>query len=42
MDEKCDENSALWLNVGPQNWGSDPKYLDQFFLKPANPEAYKP
>ena len=42
MGEDCDESSALWLNVGPEKWGSDPAYLDNFFLKPANAEAYKP
>ena len=37
----CDENSKLWENVGVANWGSK-KYLDQFFLRPADPTAYKP
>lgn len=41
LDENCDRNSTGWLHVGTENWGS-PKYLDQFFLRPANPEEYKP
>ncbi len=40
LDENCDFNSPDWLNVGPENWGSDPAYLDQFFLRPADPMAY--
>ncbi|MBX6321055.1 MAG: ABC transporter substrate-binding protein [Rhodospirillaceae bacterium] len=42
MGEDCDENSDKWLNVGPERWGSSREYLDQFFLRPADPEAYKP
>ena len=42
LDENCSESSDKWLNVGPANWGSAPAYLDQFFLRPANPETYKP
>jgi ribose transport system substrate-binding protein len=38
----CDENSADWLKVGADRWGADPAYLDSFFLKPADPKAYKP
>ncbi|MCU0906222.1 MAG: ABC transporter substrate-binding protein [Rhodobacteraceae bacterium] len=42
MGEDCDENSPNWLAVGPARWGQDPAYLDQFFLRPADPRAYKP
>lgn len=42
LPEDCDENSAEWLKVGADRWGADPAYLDQFFLKPADPKAYKP
>ncbi len=41
MGTDCDENNKLWAHVGPEVWGSQ-KYLDQFFLRPANPEKYKP
>ena len=30
-----------WYNVGAENWASK-AYLDQFFLRPADPEAFKP
>ncbi len=42
LPEDCSEDSDKWLNVGPANWGSDPAYLNNFFLHPADPEAYKP
>lgn len=42
MNEDCSVDSAEWLAVGPERWGADPAYLDQFFLKPADPKAYKP
>jgi ribose transport system substrate-binding protein len=42
LNEDCDENSDKWLNVGPAKWGSGKEYLDSFFLRPADPEAYKP
>ncbi len=41
MGEDCDEESAGWHNVGAESWASK-DYLDNFFLKPADPEAYKP
>jgi ribose transport system substrate-binding protein len=41
LDENCDEESAGWYNVGAENWAGK-AYLDNFFLKPADPEAYKP
>ena len=42
MNEDCSVDSAEWLKVGAARWGADPAYLDQFFLKPADPKAYKP
>jgi ribose transport system substrate-binding protein len=42
LNEDCDGNSDKWLNVGPAKWGSGKEYLDSFFLRPADPEAYKP
>jgi len=41
LDENCDENSDRWENVGIENWGGT-DYLDAFFLRPADPEKYKP
>ena len=41
LDENCDENSQLWLEVGPAAWGAE-DYLDQFFLRPADPTQYQP
>ncbi|QQM33140.1 ABC transporter substrate-binding protein (plasmid) [Martelella lutilitoris] len=41
LPEDCDENSQAWLNVGKDNWGSQ-AYLNDFFMKPADPTAYKP
>ncbi len=41
MDENCNEDSDGWYTVGVEKWA--PKaYLDSFFLRPADPEAYKP
>ena len=40
MGEDCDENNKLWAHVGPQVWGGK-EFLDHFFLRPADPEAYK-
>lgn len=37
----CDENSSGWLKVGANRWGAESTYLDQFFLKPADPRAFK-
>jgi ribose transport system substrate-binding protein len=42
MNDDCSLTSANWLAVGPEKWGQDPAYLDQFFLHPADPRAYKP
>jgi len=41
LDESCNENSDGWYNVGAESWASK-AYLDQFFLRPADPEAFKP
>ena len=41
MGEDCDENNKLWAHVGPEVWGSK-EYLDNFFLRPADPKKYKP
>jgi ribose transport system substrate-binding protein len=38
----CKEDSSDWLKVGPDRWGASSAYLDNFFLKPADPRAYKP
>ena len=38
----CVMDNDAWYEVGVNNWGSDPKYLDQFFARPADPAAYKP
>jgi ribose transport system substrate-binding protein len=37
----CSEDSADWLKVGADRWGASATYLDQFFLKPADPRAFK-
>ena len=42
MNEDCSVDSADWLAVGANRWGGDPAFLDKFFLKPADPKAYKP
>ncbi|OJF98224.1 sugar ABC transporter substrate-binding protein [Rhizobium sp. 58] len=42
MDENCNLDSAEWLKVGAKGWGYDPSYLDDFFLRPADPRAFKP
>lgn len=38
----CSMDNDQWYEVGTMNWGSDPAFLDAFFTKPADPEAYKP
>ena len=40
LDENCSEDSDGWYNVGAESWASK-AYLDQFFLRPADPEAFK-
>ncbi len=39
VPEDCDENSQNWLQVGADLWGGN---LDQFFVNPADPRAFKP
>jgi len=41
LDENCDRNSTGWYMPGIEVWGGK-AYLDNFFLRPADPEAYKP
>ena len=41
LDENCNEDSDGWFNVGIESWAGN-KYLDQFFLHPADPETSKP
>lgn len=41
MDEDCDPNTAEWLAVGKDRWGSS-AFLDDFFYNPADPTQYKP
>jgi len=42
MNEDCSVDTTEWLKVGAKHWGYDPSYLDDFFLRPADPKAYKP
>lgn len=42
MKEDCSVDTAEWLKVGAKGWGYDAAYLDDFFLRPADPKAYKP
>lgn len=39
LEEDCSMNDKGWLHVGPAAWGAE-DYLDQFFLRPANPTKY--
>ena len=41
VSEDCNEESDGWYNPGIEAWAGK-AYLDQFFLHPADPEAYKP
>lgn len=41
LDENCNEDSDGWYNVGAEVWASK-EYLDNFFLRPADPEKYDP
>ncbi len=41
IPEDCDENSADWYHVGVEAWAGK-EYLDNFFLRPADPEMYDP
>ncbi len=41
LKQDCDRNSTGWIHPGIEKWGGK-AYLDNFFLRPADPEAYKP
>ena len=41
LDEDCDRNSTGWSNPGIENWAGK-EYVDYFFARPADPEAYDP
>jgi ribose transport system substrate-binding protein len=41
MGTDCDRGSTGWYNPGIDIWGGK-DYLDNFFLRPADPEAYDP
>ena len=41
IPEDCDENSGDWYHVGVETWAGK-EFLDQFFLRPADPEKYDP
>ena len=41
LPESCSEDSDKWYTVGGDKYGSH-KSLDAFFLRPADPEAFKP
>ncbi len=41
LDDKCNEDSDGWYNVGAEQWAGK-AYLDQFFLHPGDPETFKP
>jgi ribose transport system substrate-binding protein len=40
LKEDCNVDSDGWYNVPIQEWASK-EYLDAFFLRPADPEAFK-
>lgn len=41
LDEDCNVDSKGWYNVPIEEWAGK-EYLDQFFLRPADPEKYDP
>jgi ribose transport system substrate-binding protein len=41
LNEDCNEEADGWYNPGIEKWAGK-AYLDQFFLRPADPETYKP
>jgi ribose transport system substrate-binding protein len=41
IPEDCSEDSDKWYEPGAEVWASK-AYLDNFFLRPADPEAYDP
>lgn len=40
MNEDCSLDTAEWLAVGADRWGGNPEFLDDFFLRPADPKKY--
>jgi ribose transport system substrate-binding protein len=40
VPQDCSENSDKWFKVKADQWGGK-AYLDSFFLRPADPEAFK-
>lgn len=41
MPADCNEDSDKWTQVGAERWASK-TFLDKFFLRPADPEKFKP
>jgi ribose transport system substrate-binding protein len=41
LDDKCSIDSDAWYTVGVEKWAGK-AYLDQFFVRPADPEAFSP
>ena len=41
MPADCNEDSDKWTQVGAERWASK-AFLDKFFLRPADPEKFKP
>lgn len=41
LDEDCNVDSDGWYNVPIEQWAGK-EYLDNFFVRPADPEAYDP
>lgn len=41
MAADCNEDSDKWTQVGAERWASK-TFLDKFFLRPADPEKFKP
>jgi ribose transport system substrate-binding protein len=41
LDDKCSVDSDAWYTVGVERWASK-DFLDDFFLRPADPESYRP
>lgn len=40
VPEDCDPNNPGWLRVANEMWGLDPAYIDDFFLRPADPTKF--
>jgi ribose transport system substrate-binding protein len=41
LDDKCSVDSDAWYTVGVERWASK-DFLNDFFLRPADPESYRP